>query len=355
MLYLHNIWYVIIVVFFVGFFILEGFDFGVGMLHPFVGRDDTERRIIVNSIGPIWDGNEVWLIVAGAAIFAAFPAWYATMFSTFYLVLVIVLVALIMRGVSFEYNRKIDNRRWRSTWRWGLTAGSALVPLLLGTALGDMLHGLPIDQAGNYTGSFVGLLVPFGLYTGVTLTVLALFVGATYLALKTVGDLHDRVTRLSGRLGWVAAVVTFGWLTWSHVGLSEGFVPNPIDALALVAVVAGAWLAESGSEGWAFASAAIAIGSVVGSIFYDLFPRVMISSTNSAYNLTVANTSSPSYTLKVMTVSAVIFLPLVLAYQAWSLWTFRKRLGAPRVTNAAADSPSPPEQPGRTSVEATQA
>jgi cytochrome bd ubiquinol oxidase subunit II len=355
MLYLHNIWYVIIVVFFVGFFILEGFDFGVGMLHSFVGRDDTERRVIVNSIGPIWDGNEVWLIVAGAAIFAAFPAWYATMFSTFYLPLVIVLVALIMRGVSFEYTRKIDNRHWRSTWRWGLTAGSALVPFLLGVALGDMLHGLPIDQAGNYTGNFVGLLVPFGLFTGLTLTVLALFVGATYLTLKTVGDLHDRVTRLSGRLGWVAAAVTFGWLTWSHVGINKGFVPSPIDALALVAVVAGAWLAESGSEGWAFASAAIAIGSVVGSIFYDLFPRVMISSTDSAYSLTVANTASPSYTLKVMTVVAAILLPLVLAYQAWSLWTFRKRLGAPRVTNAAADSPSPPEHPGRTSVEPTQA
>src|SRR5271154_6617012 len=214
MVHLNTVWFVIIGIFFVGFFILEGFDFGVGMLHSFVGKDDVERRIVVNSIGPIWDGNEMWLVVAAAAIFAAFPSWYATMFSTFYLALVIVLVALIVRGVSFEYNRKIDNPRWRSTWRWSLTIGSLLVPLLLGTALGDLLHGLPVDSAHNYTGTFVGLLVPFGLYTGVTLTVLCLFLGATYLSLKTTGELNDRVVTLSSRLGWVAAVVTFGWLTW---------------------------------------------------------------------------------------------------------------------------------------------
>ena len=239
MVHLNNIWFVIIGIFFVGFFILEGFDFGVGMLHSFVGKDDVERRIAVNSVGPIWDGNEMWLVVAVAAIFAAFPSWYATMFSTLYLVMVIVLLAMIGRGVSFEFNRKIDNPRWRSAWRWSLTVGSALIPFLLGTALGDLLHGLPIDSSHNYTGSFWGLLVPYGLYTGLTVTVLCLFVGAAYLTLKTEGALHDRVARLSGRLGWLAAVITFGWLTWSHVGISSGFVPKPIDALALVAVLGG--------------------------------------------------------------------------------------------------------------------
>ena len=174
------------------------------------------------------------------------------------------LVALIVRGVSFEFSRKIDDPRWRSTWRWSLTIGSLLVPLLLGTALGDLLHGLPIDSAHNYTGSFFGLLVPFGLYTGVTLTVLSLFLGAAYLSLKTVGELHDRAVRLSGRLGWLAAAVTFGWLTWIHVGLGVGFLPNPFQVLALVAVVGAALFAESRSEGWAFAAAATAIGSVVG-------------------------------------------------------------------------------------------
>jgi cytochrome bd-type quinol oxidase subunit 2 len=335
-MHLNNVWFVIVAIFWIGYFVLEGFDFGVGMLHSFVGRTDVERRVAVNSIGPIWDGNEVWLIVAGAAIFAAFPAWYATMFSTFYLALLVVLVALILRGISFEYHRKLEGARWRSTWRWSLTIGSALIPLLLGTALGDLLHGLPIDQSGNYTGSFVGLLVPFGLYTGVTLTVLCAALGAMYLALKTTGDLHGRVARLSGRIGWIAAAVTFGWLTWSHVGLSQGFVPSPIDALTLVAVVASAWFAEVGAEGWAFSSAAVAIAGVVGSIFFDLFPKVMVSTTSAAYSLTVSGTASPSYTLKVMTTVAVVFFPVVLAYQGWSLWVFRKRLTTGPIEEAAA-------------------
>jgi cytochrome bd ubiquinol oxidase subunit II len=326
--HLNNIWFVIIAIFWVGFFVLEGFDFGVGMLHSFVGRDDVERRIAVNSIGPLWDGNEMWLVVAGAATFAAFPSWYATMFSTLYLPLLIVLVALIVRGVSFEFARKIDSPQWRSTWRWSLTIGSLLVPLLLGTALGDLLHGLPIDSAHNYTGDFFGLLVPFGLYTGVTLTVLSLFLGAAYLCLKTTGELHRRVATLSSRLGWLAAVVTFGWLTWIHVGLGVGFLPNPFQVLALAAVVGAAMFAESHSEGWAFAAAATAIGSVVGSLFFELFPRVMVSSATTAYNLTVSNSASPSYTLKVMTVVAVVSFPVVLAYQGWSLYVFRKRLSS---------------------------
>lgn len=202
-------------------------------------------------------------------------------------------------------------------------------PVSTGHRVGDLLHGLPINQSHNYTGSFFGLLVPFGLYTGLTVTVLCLFLGAAYLTLKTEGELHDRASRLSGRLGWLAALITFGWLTWIHVGLGVGVVPNPIEALALAAVVGAALFAESRSEGWAFASAATAIASVVGSIFFELFPRVMVSSTNAAYNLTVANSSSPSYTLKVMTVVAVVLFPVVLVYQGWSLYTFRKRIVGP--------------------------
>lgn len=328
-MHLNNIWYLIVALFWVGFFVLEGFDFGVGMLHSFVGKTDTERRIAVNSIGPVWDGNEVWLIVAGAAMFAAFPGWYATMFSTFYLALVVVLLALMLRGLSFEYGRKIDNPRWRSTWRWGLTIGSALIPLLLGTALGDLLHGLPIDRAHNYTGSFFGLLVPFGLFTGVTLTVVCLFLGATYLSLKTTGEYHDRICRLSGQIGWVAAVLVWVFVTWSHLGLGRGFVPNPLDALAVMAAIAAAWLAVTRQEGWAFTAACLAIASAVGSIFFDLYPHVMVSTTNAAYNLTVANTASPSYTLKVMTVVALIFFPVVLLYQGWTFYVFRNRLHSP--------------------------
>ncbi len=329
MVHLYDVWFVIITVFWVGFFILEGFDFGVGMLHSFVGRNDLERRIAVNTIGPVWDGNEVWLVVAGAAIFAAFPSWYATMFSTFYLVMVLVLVGLIIRGLSFEFRGKVSDPRWRTIWQWSLTIGSALVPLLLGTGLGDLLYGLPIDENGDYTGTFLDLLVPFGLYTGITLTILCLFLGATYLTLKTTAQLRDRTARLSSRLGWLAAVAVLAWVVWSHLALHEGFLPQPIDVLALLAVVAGAWLAETRYEGSAFASGAVAIGAVVGSIFFDLFPRVMVSSTDPQYTLTVAGSASPPYTLTVMTIVSAIFMPVVLGYQAWSLWIFRKRLGAP--------------------------
>src|SRR5271170_3304359 len=209
-MHLSTLWFLLDIVFWVGFLVLEGFDFGVGMLHSFVGRDDTERRIVVNSIGPFWDGNEVWLIVAAAVIFAAFPSWYATMFSTFYLAMIIVLIALMGRGVSFEYARKSDNPRWRRTWRWSLTIGSAVIPFVLGLAFGDMLHGLPINSSHQYTGSFWGLFVPYGLWTGLTVLVLCLLLGGTYLGLKTTGDLHDRIRRTTTRIGVVAIVVVFG-------------------------------------------------------------------------------------------------------------------------------------------------
>jgi len=329
MLHLYDVWFLIVAVFWVGFFILEGFDFGVGMLHSFVGRTDLERRIAVNTIGPVWDGNEMWLVIAGAATFAAFPGWYATMFSTFYLVMVLVLVALIVRGLSFEFRGKVADPRWRAVWQWSLTIGSALVPVLLGTGLGDLLYGLPIDENGDYTGTFGQLLVPFGLYTGITLTILCLFLGATYLGLKTTADLRERTTRLSYRLGWLATAAVIGWVLWSHLGLHEGFLPQPIDVVAMLAVLAGTWFAESRSEGPAFAAGAVAIGGVVGSIFFDLYPRVMVSSTNPQYTLTVSGSASPSYTLTVMTIVSAVFVPVVLGYQAWSLWIFRKRLGAP--------------------------
>jgi cytochrome bd ubiquinol oxidase subunit II len=337
---LGDFWFILVAILWVGFFVLEGFDFGVGMLHSFLGRNDLERRVIVNTIGPVWDGNEVWLIVAGAAIFAAFPGWYATMFSALYLALVLVLVALIMRGLSFEWQRKFDDPRWRGYWRWGLTVGSALVPFLVGVALGDLLHGLPIDRQHNYTGGFWHLLTPFGLWTGVTLTVLSLLSGTTYLALKTTGDLHRRAQSAATGIGVVAVVVTFGFMTWVHVGLSTGFVPEPLEALALLAVIVAAWAARERAEGWAFMAASVGIAGTVGSLFNELFPRVMISTTNTAYNLTVNNTASPSYTLKVMTVVAVVFMPVVLFYQAWTYRVFRRRLAVPRVGGDEATPPA---------------
>ncbi|HTU37603.1 MAG TPA: cytochrome d ubiquinol oxidase subunit II [Acidimicrobiales bacterium] len=352
---LADLWYILIVILWVGFFILEGFDFGVGMLHSFIGRTDPERRVLINTIGPVWDGNEVWLIVAGAGLFAAFPAWYATMFSALYLAMVLVLVALILRGLTFEWQRKFDDPRWRRFWRWGLTIGSALIPFLIGVALGDLLHGLPINKDHQYTGGFWQLLTPFGLWTGVTLTVLSLLSGATYLGLKTTGELHDRVHRFATVIGVVAVVVAFGFYTWLHVGLSTGFVPEPLEALALLGVIVAAWAARERAEGWAFMAACVGIGGTVGSLFTELYPRVMISSTNSAYNLTVANSASPTYSLRVMTVAAAIFFPAVLLYQGWTYRVFRRRLSVPRVggdgavgnesDHAATAQPERPEQP----------
>ncbi len=240
---LGDFWFIIDAIFWVGFFLLEGFDFGVGMLHAVLGRNDVERRVLINAIGPVWDGNEVWLIVAGAMLFAAFPGWYATMFSALYLALVLVLVALIVRGLSFEWQRKFDDPRWRSFWRWGLTVASALIPFLLGVALGDLLHGLPINSQHEYAGGFWQLLTPFGLWSGVTFVVLSLLSGATFLSLKTTGELHERAQRAATAIGVIALVVTFGFMTWVHVGLSSGFVPEPLEAVALLGVVVAAWAA----------------------------------------------------------------------------------------------------------------
>jgi cytochrome d ubiquinol oxidase subunit II len=328
---LGDFWFIVAALLWVGFFILEGFDFGVGMLHSFLGRTDTERRVLINTIGPVWDGNEVWLIVAGAVLFAAFPGWYATMFSALYLAVVLLLVALMVRGLTFEYQRKFDDPRWRSFWRWGMTIACALIPFLIGVALGDLLHGLPINSQHEYTGSFWNLLTPFGLWTGLTLTVLSVLMGATYLTLKTTGELHERARRAAAGIGGVAVLVSFGFMTWIHVGLSTGFVPEPLEAFALMAIIAAAWLAHERADGWAFLAAAVGIGGTVGSLFTELFPRVMISSTNTAYNLTVGNTASPPYTLKVMTVIVLISMPAVVAYQAWSYHIFRARLSAPKV------------------------
>jgi cytochrome d ubiquinol oxidase subunit II len=333
-------WYIVIGVFWVGFFVLEGFDFGVGMLHSFIGRNDLEERLLLNTIGPVWDANEVWLIVGGAAIFAAFPSWYATMFSTFYLPLVLILVALMIRGVTFEFRSKSDDPRWRASWKWGMTISSALIPLLLGVALGDMLHGLAINSAHQYTGNFFQLLLPYGLWSGITTLVLSLLMGVTYLMLKTTGELRERVVRFAGGIGVAAVVVVFGFITWTHFAHSSGFLPSPIDAIGMLAAIFAAWFALSGSDGWAFLSSAVTMGAVVATFFIELYPNTMISTTSSAYNITVANAASNPYSLKVMTVVALIFTPLVLVYQAWNYHVFRARLRMPRQGIEAEGTPT---------------
>jgi cytochrome bd ubiquinol oxidase subunit II len=326
---LHTIWFVIISVFWVGFFVLEGFDFGVGVLHRVIGRDEPERRVAINTIGPWWDGNEVWLIVAGAAMFAAFPGWYATMFSALYLALVLVLVALFARGVSFEYRGKREAARWRAGWSWALAIGSALIPLLIGVGLGDLLHGLPINAQHNFTGTFFDLLTGYGLMTGVTLLTLCLLHGATFLALRTTGEIRDRARAAGRRIGVVAIVVNLAWVIWTLVVIGGGTVPEPTQIFGLIAVIFAQQLARTGYDGWAFSASAFAIAAAIGQMFISLYPNVMVSSTNHAFNLTVNNAAAGHYPLVVMTVVAVLLMPMVLLYQGWSFHVFRRRLSAP--------------------------
>jgi cytochrome d ubiquinol oxidase subunit II len=319
-------WFIVIAILWTGFFVLEGFDFGVGMLHDVVGTDEAERRAAINTIGPLWDGNEVWLIVAGAGMFAAFPGWYATMFSALYLALVLLLASLIIRGVAFEYRGKRDAARWRRTWDVLLTTGSLLAPLLIGVALGDLLHGLPINASQNFTGSFWDLLQPYAVFTGVTFVLICLLHGATFLCLKTTDRMRERSWLAARRVAPFTTAAVIGFIIWTHVTASTAFFLNVIELLAILAAIAAAWLVYEHREGFAFAASTVTIAACVVSIFVDLYPNVMVSSTSHAYNLTVYNTASGAYSLKAMTVVVIIFLPLVLAYQSWTYYVFRKRV-----------------------------
>jgi cytochrome d ubiquinol oxidase subunit II len=348
-------WFIVIAILWTGFFILEGFDFGVGMLHSLVGQDDAGRRAAINTIGPLWDGNEVWLIVAGAAMFAAFPGWYATMFSGLYLAIVLLLASLIVRGVAFEYRGKRDAARWRRTWDALLTTGSVLAPLLIGVALGDLLHGLPINAAQNYTGSFWNLLQPYAVFTGVTFVLICALHGATFLCLKTTGAIRDRSWQLARRVAPVTAAAVTGFIIWTHVTAGTTFFLNLIELLAVLAAIAAVWLVYDRRDGFAFTATAVTIAACILSIFVDLYPNVMVSSTSKAYNLTVHNTASGAYSLKAMTVVVIVFLPLVLLYQAWTYYVFRKRVSVSDFQAAAppsgAESPAADDvSPGRGAI-----
>jgi len=323
---LAEFWFVVITVLWAGFFVLEGFDFGVGILHGPVGHDEPGKEAAVETIGPLWDGNEVWLIVAAAAMFAAFPGWYATTFSALYPAMVLLLVALIVRGVSFEYRSKVTHPRWRTTWDLLLTAGSLVAPLLIGVALGNLLGGLPIGSNEEYEGGIGDLIRPYPLFVGLTLTLLCVLHGATFLALKTVDDMRDRARRIARRIAPLVGLVVLVFASWTHLEAGRGFFPNVIEVAAVLAVFAAAWLARDGQDGWAFTATTVAVVGSVVSIFVDLYPRVMVSSNGSATDLTVSNTASGSYSLKVMTVVLALLLPVVLAYQGWTYYVFRRRV-----------------------------
>jgi cytochrome d ubiquinol oxidase subunit II len=337
---LTTVWFILITVLWTGYFVLEGFDFGVGMLMPVLGRGkdgEVRKRVMLNTIGPVWDGNEVWLLTAGGATFAAFPEWYATMFSGLYLPLLIILVALIVRALGFDYRGKTDDPTWRKRWDYAIFFGSALPALLWGVALTNVVMGLPINAQMEYTGNFFTLLNPIALIGGLTTVTLFLTHGAIFIALKTEGDIRLEARAVALKTGAVAALLAVILLV--SVNVSTGSLASWITAiLAAVALLAGLFAISQGREGWAFIGTFVAIGAAVATLFLALFPDVMPSTTNAAYSLTTTNASSTELTLTIMTWVAAIFTPIVLLYTSWTYWTFRRRIGTQHIPAISVDT-----------------
>ncbi len=330
MIELNALWFLLITVLFIGFFFLEGFDYGVGMLLPFLGRTDRQRRQIINTIGPVWDGNEVWMITAGGAMFAAFPDWYATLFSGFYLALALMLLTLILRGVAFEFRSKQPGLAWRRWWDRAIFVGSAVPALLWGVALANIVRGVPIDATMTYTGDLMTLLNPYGLLGGLVAVSVFLLHGAIFLTLRTDGEVRERAQAIIRRVGTVATALVAALVIYTYfdtdILTTQGVVP-PITAVgAGLALLAVGWLVNQGRYGWAFLLTGLHIALTTITAFNGLFPRVMISSLNPDWSLTIYNASSSEYTLSVMTAVTLIFLPVVLLYQGWTYWVFRKRI-----------------------------
>ena len=322
---LQDIWFLIVGFLFIGYFVLDGFDFGVGMSLPFLGKDDTDRRVLINTIGPVWDLNETWVLVAGASLFAAFPEWYASLFSGFYLPLLLILLALILRGVAFEYRGKNDSDLWRSRFDWMIVVGSALPALLWGVAFANIVQGVPLNEKHIYTGTLFTLLNPYGLLGGLVTLSLFWLHGLIFISLKTDGDIRSRARALAIKVGIVCTVLAASFLLWTlfaHFSLL-GLILTGIAALSLIA---GQLANLKQREGVAFALIVLTIVTAVGALFSALYPNVFPSTTNAAYSLTVDNAKSSDYTLTVMSWVAGIMLPLVLAYQTWTYWVFKKRV-----------------------------
>lgn len=330
---LSDVWFVLIAVLWTGYLVLEGFDFGVGMLLPILGKGEKDRRVMINTIGPVWDGNEVWLLTAGGATFAAFPEWYASMFSGFYLALLAILVALILRIVSFEWRGKINSAVWRKRIDLALIVGSWLPAVLWGVAFGNLVRGVELDASHTFVGSFFDLLNPFALLGGATTALIFLTHGAVFLALKTDGEIRHRAAAFAERSAVATVVVAGAFAVWTQLAYSVAWTwaATALAALALVALVVTARLRR---EGWAFVASAVAIVAAVVLIFGSLYPDVM-PALDPANSLTVDNASSTDYTLTIMTWVAGILTPLVLAYQAWTYWVFRKRLTAEQIPEPA--------------------
>ncbi|MCD2498943.1 MULTISPECIES: cytochrome d ubiquinol oxidase subunit II [Microbacterium] len=333
---LQTLWFWIVAALFVGYFVLDGFDFGVGMSLPFLGKDDVSRRQVINTIGPVWDLNETWVIVAGACLFASFPEWYASLFSGFYLALLLILLALILRGVSFEYRHQRDSAKWKRGFDTMIVVGSAVPALLWGVAFANIVQGVPLDADHNFTGTLFTLLNPYALLGGLTTLLLFFTHGVTFVALKTDGQLRTSAQKLATRAGLISIVVAAAFLVWTviaHFSIA-GLV---LSAAAAVSLIASVVMNLRGREGWAFAFGAATIALAVIALFASLFPNVLPSTVDPLTNsLTIQNASSSPYTLQIMSWAALIFLPLVLLYQGWTYWVFRKRVTRASIEAAAA-------------------
>lgn len=329
---LQIVWFCLIAVLWGGYFLLEGFDFGVGMLLPYLPRDERERGVMFESIGPVWDGNEVWLVVAAGATFAAFPAWYGTMFSGFYIALLLILVCLIVRVVSFEWREKSDDARWRGVWLWANTVGSLGAPFLWGIALSNLLHGVPLSSSHVFTGGFLDLFTGYTVLGGVAAVCLFAFHGATYLTLRTMGELCERAAAVARRLSVPAAMLATAFVVWTvlvaHDRNGRGILPTALPAAVTTAsLILACVLSLVRRSGWAFVMTALSAVGTVATIFTGLYPRVLVSHPTFANSLTITNAAAGHYGLKVITIVAAIFTPLVLLYQGWTYHVFRKRLG----------------------------
>lgn len=327
---LNILWFILIAILYIGFFVLEGFDFGVGILLPFLGKDNQKRRIMINTIGPHWDGNEVWLITAGGATFAAFPSWYATLFSGFYFPLFLILLALIVRGVAFEFRGKDDSLRWRRLWDWCIFVGSAIPAFLFGVAFTNFIRGVPIDAEMIYVGGFWNLLNPFALLGGLVSLVGFTLHGAVFLSLKTTDELRVSAEKAAQRL-WLPTLIilvafTVAMYSFTDVLTRLGINPGLVPIGGLLSLAAAGYFIRIRRSGWAFLLTALTIIFATTTIFLVLFPRVLVSSLDPAFSLTIYNTASSEYTLRIMSIVALVFVPLVLAYQGWSYWVFRKRI-----------------------------